>query len=127
MNGKTLARLCHQARTRNRPLLARLGKLVELPWAKAPRPRPGFGLVGDAVAARDAAPQPASTLLVAFQPERLGWIPRETVRLFRFGAEPKAFEKVAEARLHRKHSVVYARITKAGSYGLIGLHAHPLV
>lgn len=123
----TWDRLCEEARRRNLPLLARRGEIVELEWTAPPRPHASFGLIGDWVAVGDEADDASATLLVPFPPERLGWVKRDTLRLFCLGREGKSFEKIRAARRHRTHPVVYAKVSKAGTYGLIGLHSHPLV
>src|SRR4029077_20857749 len=127
MTGKTLERVCNEAHQRYLPLLARRGKILELKWTKPPRPQASFGLISDWVRVGDEVQGTSAKLLVPFQPQRLGWVKGETLRLFCFDPKKESFKKVKDALLHKKHCVVYAAIDKAGVYGLIGLHTHPLV
>jgi dienelactone hydrolase len=107
--------------------LARRDEVVELRWRAPPRPRASFGLSGDWVAVGDEANDASALLLVPFAPDRIGWLTPGTLRLFYLDREGIAFEKIRATRRHRKHSVIYAKVNKAGTYGLIGLHRHPLV
>jgi dienelactone hydrolase len=127
MTGKTLERLCNEAHQRYLPLLARRGKVLELKWTKPPRPQASFGLISDWVRVGDEVQGTLAKLLVPFQPQRLGWVKGETLRLFCFDPEKKALKKVKNALIHVKYSVLHATIDRAGVYGLIGLHTHPLV
>lgn len=127
MNGKTLSHLCNEACQRNLPLLVRRGQVIELKWVEPPRPQVSFGLINDWVAVGDDVKGTFAKLIIPFQPERLGWVKRETLRLFRFDTKKKRMEKLPGALLHPEHPVVYAAIDRPAVYGLIGLHSHPLV
>lgn len=127
MNTKTLNHLCAKARKQNLPLLVRRSDIIEMKWSDPPRPQASFGLINDWVEVGDDVKGVFVTLLIPFQSETLGWVKRETLKLFRFDTKKKRFEMVNDALLHPKHSVAYASIDKAGIYGLIGLHTHPLV
>ena len=127
MNGKTLSHLCDEAQKRNLPLLARRNDIIEMKWSDPPRPQASFGLINDWVEVGDEFKGVFARLLIPFQSEKLGWVKRETIRLFRFNTKTKRIEQVNDAIIHPKHSVMYASIEKAGVYGLIGLHSHPLV
>ncbi len=96
-------------------------------WSDPPRPQASFGLVNDWVEVGNEVKGTFATIIIPFQTAKLGWVKQETLTLFRFDPRKKRFEKVDEALIHPKYSVVYSSIEKAGSYGLIGLHAHPLV
>lgn len=127
MNKKRLNHLCNVAHQKNLPLLAYRDELIELEWIEPPRPQASFGLINDWVEVSGDVKGAFAKLIIPFRPEGLGWVKRETLRLFRFDTKKKSFEKVDEALLHPQQAVVYATIDKPGVYGLIGLHSHPLV
>ena len=127
MNTKTLNALCNEAQRQNLPLLFRRRETITMKWSDPPRPQASFGFINDWVDVGDEIKGAFGRLVIPFQTEKLGWVKRETIKLFRFDSRKKRFEHVDEAILHPKSSVVYASIDKPGTYGLIGLHSHPLV
>ncbi len=127
MDKKAFARFCGMASQRNLPLLLRHGKAIELGWTEPPRPRGSFGLLNDWVAVRRELRGAFATLIIPFDPERLGPVKRDTIRIFRFDAAKSSFGGPVASVRHAKLPVVYATIELPGTYGLIGLHAHPLV
>jgi len=127
MNTKTLNDLCNDARRRNLPLLVSRNETIVMKWSEPPRPQASFGLINDWVEVGDEVKGVFARLLIPFQTEKLGWVKRDTLKLFRFNTRTKRLEEVNGALVHPKQSVVYASIDKAGIYGLIGLHMHPLV
>src|SRR5687768_6252040 len=126
MNTKTLDQLCERAQRNNLPLLARGAEIIEMRWSAPPRPQASFGLVNDWVDVGDEVKGIFAKLLIPF-PKDMGWVKRESLRLFRFDKRKKRLEKVEDAFLHSKQSVMHASIDRPGTYGLIGLHTHPLV
>ncbi len=127
MDEKRVDDLCIEAGKRNQPLLARGRDLVELKWSEPPRPQASFGLINDWVEVGDTVKGISNTLLIPFQPKQLGWVKPETLQLFRYDLKKKSFEKIDQALRHPKYPVVHAIVDRAGVYGLIGLHSHPLV
>ena len=126
MNSKTLDRLCNDSQKKNVPTLVVGERVITLKWTAPPRPQGSFGLVNDWVEVGDEIKGVFAKLLIPF-PKNLGWVKRDTLRLFRYDNKKKRLEKVEDAFLHSKHNVVHASIERAGTYGLIGLHTHPLV
>src|SRR5438046_2920792 len=100
MDRKTLDHFCKEAFQRNLPLIAQRDAIIELKWVEPPRPQASFGLINDWVRLGDEVENTFSTLFVPFQPQRLGWVRGETLRLFRFDTKRKCFEKVKDALLH---------------------------
>ena len=127
MNGKQLSHLCKEACEKNQPLLVQRGDIIKLQWVEPPLPQVSFGLIDNWVTVRNDVQGTFSKLVIPFKPERLGWVKRETLRLFRYDPKKKSIEKVEGTLPHPKHPAVYAAIEKPGVYGLIGLHTHPLV
>ncbi len=127
MKGKQLSHLCKEASEKNLPFLVRRGEVIQLKWVEPPRPQASFGLINDWVAVGNNVRGTFAKLIIPFRPEQLGWVRRETLRLFRFDTKKNSFEKLNGLLPHPKHAVIYATIEQPGIYGLIGLHTHPLV
>ena len=104
MNGKTYFLVT--ARKANLPLLARRNDIIEMKWSDPPRPQASFGLINDWVEVGNEVKGVFAKLLIPFQSEKLGWVKRETLKLFRFNTKKKRFEEVDDALIHPKHSVV---------------------
>jgi hypothetical protein len=79
MNGKTLNRLCEDARGKNFPLLARRNDIIEMKWSDPPRPQASFGLINHWVEVGDEVKGIFAKLFIPFESEKLGWVKRETL------------------------------------------------
>lgn len=122
-----LNRVASRSAYKRTPLLERGGRTQELGWIAPPIPQASFGYVNDWVAVADGVAGGPTNLIIPFDATRLGWIRARSLRMFRFDAKTKRFEVLESSRIHRRASVVFAPITRSGTYGIIGLHGHPLV
>jgi hypothetical protein len=122
-----LDRIGSRSAGRREPLLERGGRTQKLRWIAPPAPQASFGYVNDWVAVTSGAKGGPTSLIVPFEATALGWIRPGSLRMFRFDAETRRFELVEGSRIHPRASAVYASITRPGTYGIVGLHGHPLV
>jgi len=102
------------------------GKADVRSWIKPPA-HGSFGFVGAFVAVSARKRQIQGTLAVSFDARRLGYVGRDSLRLFRFDDELKRFEVVPGSAVSRDGDYVYGRISAPGKYAVIGINAHPLL
>jgi hypothetical protein len=95
-----------------------------------PRPLASFGSLErfvrvDADGA-DAA-FPPMLLRIEHQPDDVGWVDPATLRVFAVDLETGECSLVANSAVNTEHRYAYAWIERPGTYGVIGLPAHPAI
>ena len=108
-------------------ILVDAGRRVDITVRQPPEPRASFGFIDDWVTVDKRFKGANAWLFLPFDPDRLGWIDKRTLRLFRFDTTRNRFERVEYGLPHASEPVVCAAVEKPGIYGLIGLNEHPLV
>lgn len=103
------------------------GRWSVAPSAANPSPKGSFGYVGSFV----ELPAPSEgvregTLVFPIEPERLGGVARETLRVFGWSARERGW-RLARSAPGQTRDYVWARVGQPGIYGLIGVHSDPLI
>ncbi|MEJ2640918.1 MAG: hypothetical protein P8010_15215 [Desulfosarcinaceae bacterium] len=107
--------------------LSESGGKVRVKSAGEAKEKRSFGLL-DAVAEVVADRRLIDgTLMLPYDPEKLGYVVRESLRLFRFDDKKGRYLKVPGSQSAMEGHYVYGRIRTPGVYAVIGLHGHPLV
>jgi hypothetical protein len=90
-----------------------------------PAPDKSFGYVNRFVEITKM--QARGTLVIQLDPESLGTVATETLRVFRWISDTHAFELVHQSGLGQTRDYVWATITEPGIYSVIGINTEPLV
>jgi hypothetical protein len=125
MDRSTLEKVIAEAGHDGVPRLRRGDRVETLKPIAPPAPQASFGYVNDWVRVAGKIAGDAY-LVLPVDAKRSGWIPVASLRVFRFD-DDRGFEMLPHSRVYAKAGAVVVPVTRAGAYGLIGLHAHPLV
>jgi photosystem II stability/assembly factor-like uncharacterized protein len=99
---------------------------VYVQLAENPDEEGSFGFVGTFASVESKSSFTDGLLVLRFNPRKLGWVARESLRLFRWDEKAKRFVKVPRSDVSRAGDYVFGRITQAGNYTIIGVNTHPL-
>ena len=99
---------------------------VHLRLGENPNEKGSFGFVGS-YAAVEAEGSLDGLLALRFDPAKLGWVVRESLRLFRWDESTERFLMIPGSDVSRVGDYVFGQISQPGLYAIIGVHAHPLV
>jgi hypothetical protein len=101
---------------------------VTVEETRNPAPRDSFGFVDRFVDVRAARGDfPRGKLVLSIEARALRTIDPETLAVFRWDEQEKAFERIFRSEPGQTRDYVWADISEAGLYGVIGIDSHPLV
>jgi hypothetical protein len=103
------------------------GKTVFVDASKNPAPDTSFGFISVFADVKIPEKHPWTTLALKFNPKKLGWIERESLRMFRFDPDSKQYKMAPITNVSQAGDYVWGQITQSGTYALIGVHSHPAV
>ncbi|MDQ3935456.1 MAG: hypothetical protein M3340_12590 [Actinomycetota bacterium] len=92
-----------------------------------PNPRASFGFVGAFAEVKSRAAFAPGTLVLRVDPDKLGTVTRESLRLFWWEPEGKTFHLVEASGVGKDGDYVWGQITAPGIYAAIGLSSDPAV
>ncbi len=114
------------ARSRGIFLASGGGKAEVSPWDR-PVARGSFGFVGAFARLTSGARKLRGTLVLRFDAKKLGYVSRDTLRLFRYDDKRKEYDLIADSAVSRAGDYVYGDVSEAGSYAIIGVNTHPVL
>jgi hypothetical protein len=92
-----------------------------------PSPNGSFGFVGT-FAKVDVDPESLpTTLVLRYDPQKLGFVGERSLRVFRWEDQAERFNLVIDGGVNVSSDYVWGRITQPGTYAIIGLSQHPLI
>ena len=92
-----------------------------------PDEKGSFGFVGSYAAVETEGPSLDGLLALRFDPAKLGWVVRESLRLFRWEESTERFVMIPGSDVSRAGDYVFGQISQPGLYTIIGVNAYPLV
>ena len=98
---------------------------VSIERANNPSPNASFGFTGTVVHVESDADSLDGVLALRFDPDGLGPVIRDSLRLFRWDEDTEWFSLVGGSRVSIDGDYAWASIGRPGRYTLIGLNAHP--
>lgn len=103
------------------------GKTVSVTTCKNPAPNLSFGYISVFADVKVPEQCVSATLTLQFNSKKLGWVARESLRLFRFDSKSKQFYMAPFTNVSQYGDYVWGNITQSGTYAIIGVHSHPAV
>ncbi len=67
------------------------------------------------------------TLIISFEPKRLGSVAMETLRIFRWNPQKKSYRLIHRSGVGQSRNYVWGHVKEPGLYAVIGVNADPLV
>jgi photosystem II stability/assembly factor-like uncharacterized protein len=95
--------------------------------SRNPQKNGSFGFVGSFATVAAKAHFLDGILVLRFNRKKLGWVDRESLRIFRWDEKAKQFLKVPGSCVGLERDYVYARISRPGQYSIIGINTYPAV
>jgi hypothetical protein len=86
-----------------------------------------YGFIESFVRVSSKSPFFSGTLVLVYDPMKLGKVDRDTLHLFRWNEDKQFFELIEPSAVGKEGNYVWGRITLPGIYGLIGLNSDPLI
>jgi hypothetical protein len=102
------------------------GKAEVLTWARPAR-RGSFGFIGVFATVASRSRTVRGTLVLRFDPGRLGYVSRDSLHLFRYDDETKQYVVVADSAVSNAGDYVYGSVAGPGRYAIIGVNTHPVL
>jgi len=95
-------------------------------WEK-PVAHGSFGFVGVFVTLASRARAMRGTLVLRFDGTKLGYVSRDSLRLFRYDDKAKQYMLVADSTVSLAGDYVYGTVALPGRYAVIGVNTHPVL
>jgi Galactose oxidase-like, Early set domain len=108
------------------------GSHLQIKRAKNPSPNGSLGYINRFVLVPDVTSPGTSsfsrgTLIISFHDKSLGSVAIETLRIFHWMEQKKAYHLIHRSGVGQSRDYVWARTTRPGIYAVIGINADPLI